>query len=234
MSVSDSKIQRHELKFYLNRADYEHARSILKRLMIPDEHQASEDGYFIRSLYFDDLRDSSVAEKLAGVEIRDKFRLRIYDLGQDWAKLERKRKVNDYVQKTSIILNKAEAEEIIQGNYHALLRHPDGRKIYLALSTRYYRPIVLVDYVREAYTLPYNDVRITFDRQLRSNDVDLALFDTSSQTQNLQDDAIIIMEIKFNHFLPAWLTRLLRLHGPVRSAISKYCHGRLKTQDYQL
>ena len=88
-----------------------------------DSHQQSEDGYMIRSLYMDDAHDAAVEEKLAGVENRDKFRLRIYDTNQDWVKLERKRKYNNYVQKSTGVISKEDALELIHGNSDVLLKY---------------------------------------------------------------------------------------------------------------
>jgi hypothetical protein len=228
------KVQRHELKFYISRSDYETASSILKTLMHKDEHQDENRGYFIRSLYFDDIADSSVEEKLDGIELRDKYRLRIYDTNLNWAKLERKRKVNQFVHKSSVTVSREEAEEIISGNYDCLLskNSKDAVSIYFDLKRKYFRPVVIVDYIRDVFKMDYNEIRITFDKHLRANTEDFRLFSDKVITHPLQRDDVIEMEVKFNTCLPSWFKDFLCFESSVNLAISKYCHGRMGTREY--
>lgn len=231
------KVQRHELKFYINRSDYEYTRKILSELMDHDEFQDQKTqnrGYFIRSLYFDDVAESSVEEKLDGVENRDKYRLRIYDCNQNWAKLKRKRKNNSFVNKSSVRVTKAEAQDMIEGNYDFLLGKPGtaAKSIYFDLTRKYFRPVVIVDYIRDVFKMDYNEIRITFDKHIRTNTSDLNLFDSTVQTIPLQRDDVIIMEVKFNTCLPSWFKDFLKFESGVALAISKYCYGRMETKEY--
>lgn len=228
------KVQRHELKFYISRSDYEYTSAVLSELMEKDENQNNDRGYFIRSLYFDDIAESSVEEKLDGIELRDKYRLRIYDTNLEWAKLERKRKVNNFVQKSSVTVTKEEAEEIISGNYDCLLekKSKDAVSIYFDLKRKYFRPTVIVDYIRDVYKMNYNEIRITFDKHLRANTEDFRLFSNDVITHPLQRDDVIEMEVKFNTCLPSWFKDFLNFESSVNMAISKYCHGRIGTREY--
>lgn len=228
------KVARHELKYYIPYSDYIINRQILKKLMKQDPHQKSDDGYFIRSLYFDDLYNQSVEEKLAGVEHRDKLRLRIYDTEQDWVKLERKRKHNDYVNKSTVIITKDQAQKLIIGDADWLLGvgSRTSRSIYLDFKTRFMRPVAIVDYDREVYMMDYNEIRITFDKRLRANVTDLDLFSDKVTTVPLVPDEVIIMEVKFNGFLPPWFSDLLRLNNGARSAVSKYAQSRMMEGDF--
>lgn len=228
------KVQRHELKFYISRSDYEYSRKILEELMQKDEYQSGDRGYFIRSLYFDDVAESSVEEKLDGIEVRDKYRLRIYDCDQEWAKLERKRKVNSFVQKSSVTVSKKEALEMMDGNYDFLLQKEgnDAKSIYFDLTRKYFRPVVIVDYIRDVYKMDYNEIRITFDKHIRTTQSDLNLFDKNVLTIPLQRDDVIEMEVKFNTCLPSWFKDFLKFESSVSMAISKYCYGRMETREY--
>ena len=227
-------VQRNELKYYINRSDYEYMKFVLQRLMQQDENQHDSDGYFIRSLYFDDCFDTSVEEKLAGVEFRDKYRIRIYDCDQSWAKLERKRKNNKYVQKTSAIISREEAYRLMDGDCEFLLQKDDkgARSLYYDFKRKYLRPAVIVDYTRDVYKLDYNEIRITFDKCLRNNTVDFDLFNADLITHPLQRKDVIIMEVKFNSCLPSWFRDLLRFESATSSAISKYCQSRMNTREY--
>ncbi len=225
-------VTRHELKYYLSYSDYIVARNILRELMDRDAY-SPEEGYPIRSLYFDDIQDASVIEKLDGIELRDKYRLRTYDPKLDWVKLERKSKNNNYVQKTSVRLAKEEAKELIGGNSDVLLSidTPGARSMYFDFKRKYLRPVVVIDYVREAYTLPFNNIRITFDKTLRYATHNLNLFDEHLETIPLQGEDIIILEIKFDNFLPPMIRDMLPLQSATSSAISKYTQSRITQMD---
>ena len=81
---------RHELKYYINMAYYE-LRHRLSTILSPDENADEETGdYHIRSLYFDDLEESSLMTKIAGSDDREKFRVRIYNMEDSVIRLERK------------------------------------------------------------------------------------------------------------------------------------------------
>ncbi|MBJ7551004.1 polyphosphate polymerase domain-containing protein [Marinomonas ostreistagni] len=228
------KVQRHEVKYYISYADYEYARHLLATLMQRDPHQKDERGYFIRSLYFDDDYDTSVEEKLDGIEHRDKYRLRTYDPTLDWVKLERKRKHNQFVNKSSVRLSKAEALQMIDGDVDFLLEKDSqsARSIYFDLKRKFIRPKVIVDYDREVYMLDYNEIRVTFDKNIRVNTSDLDLFNPDLETQTLQRPDTIIMEVKFNTCLPSWFPTLLKFDGTTAMAISKYCQGRMHMREF--
>ena len=143
---------RHELKYYINQGDYALLRRKLSLTMEQDRHAAQNGGeYFIRSLYFDDLNDSALREKLDGVDDRDKFRIRIYNMREEAIKLECKHKENGYIQKQSLLLLRSEYEALRGGQYTFLLHRPEpfARRMFAEFSLRPLRPVVLVDYMRE-------------------------------------------------------------------------------------
>ena len=86
---------RHELKFYINYRDYMVLRQALKALLAPDENGDENNSYHIRSLYFDDRDETALVDKLAGVEERNKYRIRIYNFSDQKIRLEKKIKRGD-------------------------------------------------------------------------------------------------------------------------------------------
>ena len=70
---------RNELKFLVNQAEYRQLQSVLHSLLGHDAHAGPQGGYHIRSLYFDDLYHTAYRQKMAGVEVRKKYRVRIYN-----------------------------------------------------------------------------------------------------------------------------------------------------------
>lgn len=96
---------RHELKYYINYIDYLSVRQSLRHLLESDSNADKNGDYIIRSLYFDDLGDSALRKKIAGVDNRDKYRIRIYNFSNDVIKLEKKIKNNGYIRKDTITLS---------------------------------------------------------------------------------------------------------------------------------
>lgn len=225
MSKKDHAKYRHELKYYINQGDYTLLQKRLSLTMDQDQYAVQNGGeYFIRSLYFDDLDDSALSEKLDGVDGRDKFRIRIYNMADNVIKLECKHKESGYILKQSVALSRQEYETLRRGDYTFLLHRPEpfARRMFAEFSLRPLRPAVLVDYTREAYVFPTQDVRITFDKNVRTGYRSTALFDPHVPTYPVIADYDMVLEVKFNQYLPTYIRALLQIDSHVRSAVSKY------------
>lgn len=216
---------RHELKYYITLGAYELLQRKLSLTMERDAFAKKNGGeYFIRSLYFDDRDDSAFREKLSGIDERDKFRIRIYDMRDDVIKLECKHKSNGYIKKQSIGLSRKEYEKLMSGDRLFLLNRPEpfARRMYLEFAQRALKPAVIVDYTREAFVFPMEDVRVTFDKNVRTGLRSVDMFNAGIPTYPVIDDYGMVLEIKFNRFLPTYIRSLLQLEASQRSAISKY------------
>lgn len=216
---------RHELKYYITEGDYALLKRKLSLTMEQDAFAKKNGGeYFIRSLYFDDRDDSAFREKLDGTDERDKFRIRIYDMRDDVIKLECKHKSNGYIKKQSIGLSRKEYEKLMSGDRLFLLNRPEpfARRMYLEFAQRALKPAVIVDYTREAFVFPMEDVRVTFDKNVRTGLRSVDMFNAGIPTYPVIDDYGMVLEIKFNRFLPTYIRSLLQLEASQRSAISKY------------
>ena len=216
---------RHELKYYITLGEYELLQRKLSLTMERDAFAKKNGGeYFIRSLYFDDRDDSAFREKLSGIDERDKFRIRIYDMRDDVIKLECKHKSNGYIKKQSIGLSRKEYEKLMSGDRLFLLNRPEpfARRMYLEFAQRALKPAVIVDYTREAFVFPMEDVRVTFDKNVRTGLRSVDMFNAGIPTYPVIDDYGMVLEIKFNRFLPTYIRSLLQIEASQRSAISKY------------
>lgn len=80
---------RHEIKHYINTSDYLAIKSRLTKIMSLDKNSNKENEYKIRSLYFDNFRDKVLMEKINGISIREKFRIRYYNDDHSFIKLEK-------------------------------------------------------------------------------------------------------------------------------------------------
>ena len=215
---------RHELKYFIHPAEVEALRARLRPVLKMDSHCRGGKPYVIRSLYFDDIFDSAYFDKQAGVMNRDKYRIRIYRYSDAEIFLERKRKLGDLIQKSSVRITRRLADRLIAGDPRGLqnAENPLLQDVFVLMRTRLLRPKVIVDYMREAYVSPVEDVRITLDMRLRSGLSSVDIFNPDIPTVNPHDRDLEILEVKFNNYLPAHINRLLDGLDVERSAISKY------------
>lgn len=214
---------RHELKYLIHPTEIEALRERLRPVLALDSH-CRRGAYNIRSLYFDDVDDSAYYDKIAGAMHRDKYRIRIYRHSDQEIFLERKRKMGDGIQKSSAQITRRLCDQIISGDPRGLHRaqNPLLQDLYVQMRTRLLRPRVIVDYEREAWLHPAENVRITFDMNLRSGLSSIDLFNADLPMVRPLDDAAEVLEVKFDRYLPEHIGGLLRDVRAERSAVSKY------------
>lgn len=218
---------RSELKHYINIVDYMELRSRLKHIMRPDSNALSDGSYKISSLYFDNYEDKVVTDKLAGQSRREKFRIRYYNNDTTFIRLEKKSKMNKGCYKQSVMITAEQCQEIINGCYDSLLSQesPLFSELYAKIRYQNLRPKMVVDYMREAYIFPAGNVRITIDSNIRSSN-NVTEFLTSDLTTIPAANAIIL-EIKFDDFLPDIIRDIIQLENRHTTEFSKYVVARL-------
>ena len=217
---------RHELKFFITPIEYEVLSRQLDRVLERDPFGDENNEYHIRSLYFDTIFNDALVDKLDGVKNRDKYRIRIYNFSDKVIKMECKTKVGSLISKRSLKIPRSLAEQLIACDPTGLEQSRSGllRDIYREMKLSYLRPMVLVDYVREAYLHPAEEVRITFDKQLHTGLSSVDIFNPNVPTISPFDHNELILEVKFNRFLPNHIRDLLCtcVKSAQNSAISKY------------
>lgn len=217
---------RHELKYFISPLEYQVFSRAVGRVLKPDPNGDENNEYHIRSLYFDSFFNHAVVDKISGVKNRDKYRIRIYNFSDKVIRMECKTKVGSLISKRSVTIPKLLAEQLMAGDPTGLEQTHSGllRDIYREMKLNLLRPVVLVDYVREAYLHPAEEVRITFDKQLRTGLYSKDLFDPYVPTIPPFDHEAMILEVKFNRLLPPYIRDLLctHVHSAQNSAISKY------------
>ena len=218
------KTFRHELKYFMNQGEAENLDRRLSLTMDRDSHATVNGSYHIRSLYFDDLENTAVREKMNGVDERKKYRIRIYKLSDAEIFFECKEKVGPYIAKTSLEIDRTLCDELCNGEYGRLLYidHPLAHELFYQMCCRRLRPTVVVDYVRTPYVAAHQNVRITFDRDIRTGVFSKDLFDKSLPTVSALSSYDLILEVKFDKYLPAYYQSLIQAETFTRSAASKY------------
>ncbi|MEA4927210.1 MAG: polyphosphate polymerase domain-containing protein [Candidatus Limiplasma sp.] len=218
---------RHELKFFINPVEYHLLSHALDQVLERDPNGDPEHNeYHIRSLYFDTYNDAALYDKINGVRDRDKYRIRIYNFSDRFIRMECKTKVGSLISKRSVAIPKLLAEQLIAGDPTGLERTRSGllQDVFREMTLHLLKPVVLVDYVRKAYLYPVEEVRITFDKQLRTGLNSRDLFNPYVPTISPFDHDEMILEVKFNRSLPPFIRDLLctYVQSAQNSAISKY------------
>ena len=218
---------RHEWKHEINNADMLILRQRLNTVMKPDVHGCGGK-YFIRSLYFDTPGDTALREKLDGINIRDKFRIRYYDLNPSVIHLEKKSKRNGLGSKESASLNAKEAQQIVDGDLEWMRddHRPLVRELYGKMQTQGLRPKTIVDYTREAFTFPAGNVRVTLDYNIRTGLRSTDFLNPNCPTIPAGDSPNIL-EVKWDEFLPSVIRDIVQLESRHTSAFSKYAICRI-------
>ena len=222
---------RHELKFFISPLQYQVLSRTLKATLNPDPNGDENNQYHIRSLYFDTAYDSALYDKINGTASRDKYRIRIYNFSDQMIRLECKSKFRDLISKRSVRITRDLAEQLISADPTGLESTASGlvSDTFREMRTNLLHPVVIVDYLREAYLHPAEEVRITFDMQLRSGLNSVDMFNPYLPTVPPFDHDEIILEVKYNQVLPPYIASLLTYalrDGACRSAISKYVYCR--------
>lgn len=214
---------RHEVKYYINQSVYHTLRTRLNTVAGPDPNMKDPRGYLITSLYFDDVYHSAMAEKVSGNQFRKKFRLRCYDRSDRVIKLECKRKYAEYISKDSQTLTRGEYDALLAGEDGFLCRGPAlGRELYALGRRNLLRPTVAVEYLREAYVMSQGNVRVTFDKDVAASVGELDMFSSRFETRHVLEPGVMVLEVKYDDYLPDAVFQILRTAMTERCAISKY------------
>lgn len=219
---------RHEYKYYINYGDYIVLRQRLRAVLQSDPHADENGEYHIRSLYFDNYSDKALREKLDGVNIREKFRIRYYNHDLNVILLEKKSKINGLCNKQSVNITKEQAQKIIHSEIEWMGKSKEHLlvELYAKMCYEQLRPKVIVDYTREPFIFPAGNVRITLDRDIRTglSDVDALNPDVITIPAG---DAKILLEVKYDAFLPTVVRDILQLNDRRANAFSKYASCRM-------
>ncbi|WP_024831693.1 polyphosphate polymerase domain-containing protein [Ruminiclostridium josui] len=214
---------RHEYKIFLNYSDYLTVRSRLRAVIPHDSHVGETGEYKIRSLYFDNIYNKALYEKISGVSIREKFRIRCYNNNYDFIKLEKKSKINGMCNKVSERVTKDEVRRIIHGDIEWMLNSDRQlvSELYVKMKIEQLRPKVIVDYIREPFVYSAGNVRITLDRDVRTSINSIDMLNPNVPTV-LAEGKTIILEVKYDNYKPAMISDIVMVQDRLVSAFSKY------------
>ena len=218
---------RHEWKHELNYLDVISLRARLQAVMEPDPN-AIDGKYMIRSLYFDTLRDKALREKIDGVNKREKFRIRYYNGDTSLIHLEKKARESGLGTKFSADLTAAQAQAIVDGNTEWMLNspYPLVQELYSKMQGEGLRPKTIVDYTREPFIFGPGNVRVTLDYDIRTG-LSCTDFLNPDCITIPAGDAPILLEVKWDGFLPDIIRDIVQIPGRHVTSFSKYAQCRI-------
>jgi SPX domain protein involved in polyphosphate accumulation len=223
--MDEKKHYRHELKYAVSYPDYLAIRSRLRKIMRTDPHAGEDGHYLIRSVYFDNNEDKALKEKVEGYAKREKFRIRYYNDDYSYITLEKKMKVENLCLKYDASITEEEYRKILNGETAFMKDHENElvRELYAKMNYQRLKPRVLVSYLREPYIYPPGNVRVTFDSCIRTSlyrrDF---LTDEASDISATDTPHDIVLEVKYDAFLPEIIQDLIQVNNIRQQAFSKY------------
>ena len=218
---------RHEWKHEISYADLLAIRQRLRAVAESDPH-AEGGRYLIRSLYFDNLDDKALREKTDGVDLREKFRIRYYNGDTSVIHLEKKSRRAGLGTKFSAALSREEAQRIVNGDPDWMMDsgRPLVQELYCKMRWQGLRPKVIVEYTREPFIYRPGNVRVTFDYDIRTG-LSCTDFLNPDCVTIPAGDAPILLEVKWDAFLPGIIRDAVQTPGRHAEAFSKYAQCRI-------
>lgn len=219
--------KRHELKYLINELDYFVWVKRLEKVLRRDSNDSGK-GYSVTSLYFDNCYNRALEDKINGEAIRHKYRIRYYNDNLSYIKLEKKSKIHQITTKESEPLLEEEVGKIYDNDVDFLLEK--NKQLYYSFYQQIkhglLKPKVIVKYEREAFIHPLGDVRITFDRQVKTANRQINILKGDVCYMDALEPGQAIMEIKFNGMLPEVIRSLIQSGHVMQAASSKYVFSR--------
>jgi hypothetical protein len=234
-------LQRREYKYLIDEATADRIRRYIEGICAVDRYAATTNNrYRCDTLYLDTLRMNVYRATIEGEAVRHKLRIRGYpDAGDAPAFLEVKRRVDDIIVKTRVPVRGQWGQHLEEG---VLLDHVAGRDRMAAENfLSHYEgtyagpmvPVALVRYEREPYFSRIDEyARVTFDRKLCfQTKAELSLtpdhdhwtpIDNAVAMRGAPASSLIVLELKFQQVVPAWMQRMVQALELHRDSFCKY------------
>lgn len=220
-------ILRSELKYQIPIKQKTNLIHRLYPILKLDPH-SNDEGYSVKSLYFDDYSETALNDNLNGSQFRSKYRIRYYNSNTNYICLEKKVKLLDKGYKESICLTKEEVIRILNKDYEWML---DSKKdlliqLYTEIKNSGLSPKTIINYQRIPFLYNAGNIRITLDFNIQSSQqVHRFLEVNESYVPHCQD--LCLLEVKYDQFLPDFIKQLIQLPETNWTSHSKYVQGRL-------
>lgn len=218
---------RHEWKHAITPSDADALRRRLSAIMRKDRNGNGR--YRVRSLYFDNPYDKALREKLDGLAMREKFRIRCYNGDASYIRLEKKSKLDALCRKDSAPLTNEQCLRLLRGDtdWMKTAEDPLIAELHAKMHYQLLRPRTLVEYTREAYVYPHGNVRVTLDSDIRTGISATALLDPVVPMLPACRDQPIVLEVKYDSYLPDIIRDIVQTPNRRTASFSKYAACRV-------
>lgn len=215
--------KRYEMKYMLNRSQFEALKILMRDYMKADEHGKCTNC----SLYFDTPQFLLIRRSMERPIYKEKLRVRSYGVAKEDSNvfIELKKKYDSVTYKRRIGMTEAQMEKYLI-EHKAVTDTQISREIdYVFQSYENLAPSVLLSYDRQAfYGKKDHDFRMTFDENILWRDYDLSLTKGIYGTPILQEDQVLL-EIKVASAIPMWLVHFLNENQIYKTSFSKYANA---------
>lgn len=220
-------LNRFEVKYLVPTRALPELSAELGDYVVPDPHSGGPQGYGVFSVYWDSPQFTFFWEKIEGLKYRRKLRFRRY-LGGNEVFLEIKQREDRTLQKRRAVWPVERVGRVFGDgtrlDWELVADDPVGMEAMTMVERLRLSPRVGILYRRRALFGAFDpELRVTFDSRLqyRTAGLDLARpFDTGKY---LLDPRVSVMEVKYDHRAPVWLTKMARRHELNLVRMSKYC-----------
>ena len=189
--------------------------------------------YFVRSLYFDTPDYSNFYEKVDGIKLRKKFRIRSYSSKKNGSKvfLEMKGRKNQKTYKLRTLIESEHLDSFIEKKdlFSLLEFYSKNNKVVNDFVYESYKkniePKVVIDYNRRPYINKFGLLfRLTFDTDLKTFS-GKDIFNENNNNFKECSSGKTILELKFERSIQPWFHRIIQNYNLMRLSISKFAIG---------
>lgn len=214
---------RHEYKYLCDARQNAVLKSRVRGIMKQDVNSGSDGAYRIRSLYFDSLQNSCYYDNEDGVDIRDKYRIRIYNADSSYIILEKKSKKQGMTLKQMCPIDEMLCRQMMEGTIRIRADMPEKlKRLLLEIQEKCMRPVVIVEYLRYPFVEKNGNVRITFDEHITSSNDISGFLSPHIIARPILEKGMGILEVKWDEFLPGYIKDFIQLDSLQWSSFSKY------------
>ena len=225
--LNKEKIYRNEYKYLINNIQMKILCNRIKNLFHLDKN-IRYSAYNVKSLYFDNYHNDAFYDNENSINPRKKYRIRIYNNNPSIINLELKHKIIFKTLKEKCSLNIELAKKLISGSYPK--KEERTNKLLLDITEKILveklKPVIITIYDRIPYVYNYGNIRVTFDTNFSSSNYISDFFNNNIAKRPVLPTGMILMEIKFDNYMPDIVYNVLQLGELDRVTFSKFYFAR--------
>ena len=235
--INNNFFLRYEFKYFMSsKISDEIFNQSLNFMNIDNYAQFNKDNkYLVRSLYFDNDDYNNFFEKVDGIKLRKKFRLRSYDKQLNSKIpifLEMKGRVHDRIIKKRLLIDRNDLKYFEKLNnleelYKKYNKNTLIKDFIYDVKKKRIKPKIMIDYNRRPLINKFGlYFRLTFDSDLITSKSKHLFYNKDKSNFALQyKPGNSILEVKFERSIPAWFHRIIQSYNLNRRSISKFVLG---------